>query len=400
MNRREMLAALGLVTAGGVVGCSPLAATAAAGLTPPDPRKIFDVKAYGATGDGKTLDTPAINRAIDACSSGGGGMVYVPPGTYLCGTIQLKSNVTLFLEAAAIIQGSSRSEDFGLMTGPPEQGDMNQRHVIFARDASNITLAGTGTIDGNGAAYWTQRARPATDPWGDVATYDYVASRRRPSPLLEFYNCTDLGIRGVHIRNAPGWTLRPIQCSNVFIDGISIKNPIYGLNTDGIDVTCCKNVFISNCLIETGDDTICLKSESPYGGEPAVTKNVTITNCVLSCCCNGLKIGTATHGGFENIVFSNSVIFNEDVPINQRVIGGVSLEVVDGGYIDGVLVSNIRMQRVRAPIFIRRGARKGPTDNKVNYLRGIMIENVHATGAIMTSSVTGLPGANVEDVTL
>jgi polygalacturonase len=395
-----MLAALGVVTAGGMVGCGPLSAAASGGVTPPPQGKLVDIKSHGATGDGKTLDTPAINRAVDQCSSSGGGTVYVPPGTYLCGTIQLKSNVTLFLEAGAVILGSPRPEDFSLMPGPSEQGDINQRHLIFARDGDNITLAGTGTIDGNGHAYWTPRTRPATDPWGDVATFDYVPSPRRSSPLLEFYNCTNLRIRDVHIRNASGWTLRPIQCNNVFIDNIIIKNPIYGINTDGIDITCCKNLFISNCLIESGDDAICLKSESPYGGEPAVTKNITITNCVLSCCCNGLKFGTVTRGGFENIVFSNSVIYNEDVPINQRVIGGVSLEVVDGGYMDGVLISNIRMQRVRAPIFIRRGARTGGTDSKTNFVRSIMIDNVHATGAIMTSSVSGLPGANVEDVTL
>jgi polygalacturonase len=350
-----MLAALGLVMTGGMVGCRSLTpnTTDSAGA---GQRKSFNVKSHGATGDGTTLDTQAINRAVDLCSSSGGGMVYVPPGTYRCGTIVLKSNVTFFLEANAIILGSSRPEDFTLMPGPPQQGDMNQRHLIFARDASNVTLAGTGTIDGNGPAFWTPRARPATDPWDDVATRYYLASPGRPSPLLEFYNCTNLRVRDIHIQNASGWTLRPIRCNNVFIEGISIKNPVYGINTDGIDITCCKKVFVSNCLIETGDDTICLKSESPYGGEPALTENITITNCVLSSCCNGLKIGTNTFAGFQNIVFSNSVLYNDDVPASQRMIGGISLEMVDGGYIQGVMISNIMMHRVRAPIFIRRGS--------------------------------------------
>ena len=126
-----------------------------------------------------------------------------------------------------------------------------------------------------------------------------------------------------------------------------------------------------------------------------LTKNITITNCVMTCCCNGLKFGTATRGGFENMTFSNSVIFNEQVPLNARVISGIAIEMVDGGWVDGVVISNIRMQRVRTPIFIRLGARSG-----AGRLRGVMIDNLHATGAILTSSVTGIPGHGVEDVSL
>jgi hypothetical protein len=180
----------------------------------------------------------------------------------------------------------------------------------------------------------------------------------------------------------------------VVIRGIKIRNPIIGPNTDGIDPTCCRNVFISDCDIATGDDCICLKSEGPYG-RMGLTKNITITNCVMTCCCNGLKFGTATRGGFENITFSNSVIYNEDVALNARVISGIAIEMVDGGWVDGVAISNIRMQRVRTPIFLRLGARR-----EAGRLRGVMIDNVHATGAILTSSITGIPGHEIEDVSL
>jgi hypothetical protein len=121
---------------------------------------------------------------------------------------------------------------------------------------------------------------------------------------------------------------------------------------------------------------------------------------VLTCCCNGLKFGTATRGGFENITFSNCVIANEDVALNARVISGIALEMVDGGHLEGVVISNVRMQRVRTPIFLRRGIRHAAPDGSAGRLHGVMIENVHATGAILTSSVTGLPGFDVEDVTL
>jgi hypothetical protein len=240
---------------------------------------------------------------------------------------------------------------------------------------------------------------PPEDDWRDVATYDWKPNDR-PSPLIEFAGCRYLRIEDVRIENASGWTLRPINCDNVTIRGISIRNPVIGPNTDGIDPTGCRNLTIADCYIDTGDDAICLKSENPYGGDVHVTKNVTITNCVLTCCCNGLKFGTATRGGFENVSFTNSVIFNEDVNLKARVISGIALEMVDGGWLEGVVISNIRMQRVRTPIFIRRGNRRPRPDGTPGTLRGVMIENIHATGAILTSSVTGLPGFDVEDVTL
>lgn len=404
-----MLIALGLVAT-----ASPL--LAAPTLTDngtPSPR-IFDVKNFGASGDGKTLDTAAINQAIGACSSAGGGTVYLAPGVYLSGTVVLKSNVTLYLEAGATLLGSKDIRDFtrqiqstrlntGNSTFPTDLKDAGPFHLIFARDAENIGLAGPGKIDGQGTAFWVPSGRahpPAEEAWRDVIAFDWKPHQPRPSPMLEFYNCKNLRIADLRIENAAGWTMRPINCDNVFIRGITVKNPVYGPNTDGMDLTCCHNVFVSDCLIDTGDDAICLKSENPYGGELRVSKNITITNCVLSCCCNGFKFGTATHGGFENVTFSNSVIFNDDVPLNSRVISGIALEMVDGGWIDGVLISNIRMQRVRTPIFIRRGNRKPRPDGTPGTLRSVTIENIHATNAISTSSITGIEGFDVEDVTL
>jgi hypothetical protein len=218
--------------------------------------------------------------------------------------------------------------------------------------------------------------------------------------MVEFFNCSNLRIEDVTLANSSGWTLRPVECETVSIRGIKIRNPVIGPNTDGIDPTCCRNVFIADCDIATGDDAICLKSEAPYG-KMGLTKNVTITNCVLTCCCNGLKFGTATRGGFENVTFSNSVIYNDDVPWNARVISGLAIEMVDGGWVEGVTISNIRMHRVRTPIFIRLGNRgSGQRTPTTGRLRGVSIENVHATGAILTSSITGLPGHDVEDVAL
>jgi hypothetical protein len=356
----------------------------------------FDVRKYGAQGDGKAKDTAAIQRAVDECTAAGGGMVYLSPGKYLSGTVVLKENVTFHLEAGATLLGSTDLADYRHESGPPKLGDANGKHLLFAREAKNVTLSGAGVIDGQGHAFWVPSGRktpPPEDGWRDVATYDWKPLDR-PSPMVEFFGCTNLRIEDVTLANASGWTLRPIECDTVVIRGIKIRNPIIGPNTDGIDPTCCRNVFISDCDIATGDDCICLKSEGPYG-RMGLTKNITITNCVMTCCCNGLKFGTATRGGFENITFSNSVIYNEDVALNARVIAGIAIEMVDGGWVDGVAISNIRMQRVRTPIFVRVGARR-----EGGRLRGVMIDNLHATGAILTSSITGIPGHAVEDVSL
>jgi polygalacturonase len=181
------------------------------------------------------------------------------------------------------------------------------------------------------------------------------------------------------------------------IDGVRIRNPNHGVNTDGIDITASRNVFVSNCDIQTGDDGICLKSENPYG-DLLPTKNITITNCIIATSCNAFKMGTASHGAFENIVFSNSVLYAEsDSPIYTRSSAGICVEAVDGGTVDGVTVSNIRMQNVRAPIFVRLGERnkKGGT-----FLRNVLIEGVDASGAIVSSSITGVPGLRPSDITV
>ncbi|TDD72682.1 glycoside hydrolase family 28 protein [Jiangella aurantiaca] len=366
---------------------------------------VFDIRTHGALAGATRPQTAAVQAAIDAAHSAGGGTVYVPPGTYLTGGIELRSNVTLHVEAGATLLGSPDLADYPPHAGPPPNSDANDRHLIFARDAENVGITGLGTIDGNGPAFWEPRGRPPVEPdelWRDVIAWDWkpAGDNERPSPMIELVECGNVRVENVTLRNSPGWTLRPIGCETVLIRGVRIRNPVHGPNTDGIDPTCSQNVLIADCDIDTGDDAICIKSENPYG-ELRVTRNITITNCVLTTCCNGLKIGTMTRGGVENLTFSNSVIHNGEVPLNERVIAGLALEVVDGGWIDGVVVTGIRMQNTRTPVFIRLGNRgvgqRVPTPGT---LRGIMISDVHATGAVLTSSITGLPGHHVEDVTL
>ena len=365
----------------------------------PAAKSILD---YGAVPDGKTLCTKAIQRAIDDVFRSGGGLVYAPPGIFLIGGLELKSRITFYVEAGCVLLGSKNIDDYDYHPGPPMQGDANGHHVIFAQNADDVTLCGPGTIDGQGEAYWESRHRAPASPdneWRDVSAFDYrpADSNRRPSPMIEFAQCRNVRMSTLTIRNSSGWTIRPVACDTVHIEGLRVRNPNYGPNTDGLDITACTNVFVSNCDIDVGDDAICIKSENPYG-DLLPTRNITITNCVLTSSCNGLKMGTAGRGAFENIVFSNSVIYaNNNSAINSRVIGGINVEVVDGGSADGVLVSNIRMQNVRAPIFLRLGNR---TAREGTFLRNVLIEGIDASGAICASSITGVPGLRPSDVTI
>ncbi len=398
MLRREFLVgsplAMGLVAAG-VGQAAPLLAQGTG--------TAKNILEYGAVPDGKTLNTAAIQRAIDEVFRAGGGLVYAPPGTFLTGGLVLKSRVTLYVEAGCVLLGSTSNDDYEYHPGPPVLGDAGGRHLIFAQKEEDVTLCGLGTIDGQGEAFWEPNPKRAVvlpeNAWKDVASGHYQAkyNNERPSPMVEIAECKNVRISGVTLKDSAGWTLRPVACESVVIDGIRIRNPYYGRNTDGMDITACKNVMVVNCDIVGGDDGICLKSENPYG-EVLPTRNITVTNCVVSSASNGFKMGTATRGAFENIVFSNSVIYSDaDKPLNTYVIGGINVEMVDGGSVDGVVVSNIRMQRARTPIFVRLGNR---TPKEGTFLRNVLIEGVDAEGAICTSSITGVPGLRPSDITV
>ena len=356
---------------------------------------------FGARPDGKTLNTGAIQRCIDEVFRAGGGTVYFPAGTFLTGRIDLRSGVGLKLDAGCTLRGSTSINDY---LGGDGSADRSQKHLIYARDADNVFIAGGGVIDGQGESFWEPSGKaplPPDQQWADVVSHTYKEKKSgRPSPMVRFANCRNVRVSGVRLLNSAGWTLHMLNCDDVEITGISIKNPVYGPNTDGIDITGCQSVKITGCHIETGDDAICLKSENPLGPEPRLVKDVTVTGCSLSTCCNGFKLGTSSEGGFENIEFTNSVIHNDAVPLNERVISGVALEVIDGGWIDGVHVSGIKMERARTPIFIRLGNRKRVHDYPQHGLRNVLIENVEATETVLASSITGLSADEVHKITL
>lgn len=302
LGRRAFLRGLG-----GLAGCGPLAgAPAQAG--------VYDARESGATGDGKTLDTVPIEQAIQKIAALGGGVLHFPAGEYLTGTIALRTNVTLDLAAGAVIRASGNRADY--------------RHscLIYAEDAVNAAIRGRGTIDGNGQAVWRREGgRWRTGEW-------------RPGRMMQFVRCENLLLEGFTARNSPAWTIHPVDCDRLTIQGISILNGLdsetHGPNTDGIDPDGCTRVRISGCYIQSGDDSIVLKITNRPGGN-RYCRDVTVTNCVLVTRETALKIGSESYGEFRNISFSNCAVRDAGC--------GVGLWMRDGGAIEGWTVNNISM---------------------------------------------------------
>jgi len=350
----------------------------------------FDITDYGAVGDGKTLNTGPLQAAIDACGEAGGGTVRVPNGTWLFGTIFLRDNVRLYLAPGATLLGST------------DRRHLNPRHLIVADGVRNVAIEGRGTLDAQGENLWLTEPPEAFNPdeayrWAEMWNYWRAYEVGRPIVIREAERVI---IRDLTIRDSPEHTLVFEQSRDILVDNLRIRNPLWGLNTDGIQVMGCEDVRISNCDIITGDDAIVLKSEAGRGGGRWV-RNVTVTNCTIVTATNGFKCGTGSVGGFERITFSNSTITADTSKMTLRTISGVSLMVVDGGTLRDVTVSNVTMQGMRAPFFIRLGNRGTGQDEPVpGTVHNLTLSNIIARGAFLTPTITGLPGHRVRDVLL
>ena len=268
------------------------------------------------------------------CAEAGGGIVSFPAGTYLTGTLFLRSRITCHLEAGAILLGSTDLRDYPAQT--PEfrsYTDVNyvDKSLLYAENLRDIAIVGRGTIDGQ----------------GEADAYRKKPYKERPY-LIRMIECQNVTVKDITLRDSPMWVQHYLACVNVNIDGITVHS-IVNQNNDGIDIDCCDRVRISNCDIVSGDDAIVLKSTAP---RPC--QRVTISNCTISSHCNALKCGTESTGGFKDITISNCTVYDTR-------LGGLALELVDGGILDRVSVSNITMTNTGGAIFIRLGNRVGPT---------------------------------------
>jgi len=265
-----------------------------------------DVTSFGVVGDGRTLSTAAIQRAVDAVSEAGGGTLYFPPGDYLTGTVQLKDRVTLHLGQGATLWGSTRIEDYH-----PEQ-----THLLYAVDATDIAIVGRGAIDGQGPRFWDGgRLERWLAGKGELV---------RTRDMIRFDRCREITLQDVHVRYGAFWNIGFGDCQRITIRALTLINGIYdgdGPNTDGINLWNCQRIRISDCDIQTGDDCIVVLGDS---------RDVTITNCKFTTTETALMIS-----GVRNLVFSNSTIHDAGCGVGFRVWNGI---VVDGVRVDNIVM--------------------------------------------------------------
>jgi len=408
-GRRGFLRAAGLAGAGALAIGAQIPSSRAQNA-PERGHPGFDVRSYGAAGDGKTLDTPAINRAIDAAAAAGGGTVHFPAGNYVCFSIHLKSKVALYLDQGATIVAADPATDPAQSYDPAESNkpweeyqDYGHNHwhnsLIWGEGLNDIAIVGPGLIWGKGLSRGWGSGPKAEDPG--------VANK-----AIALKTCRNVLLRDFSILHGGHFGILATGVDNLTIDNLKIDT-----NRDGIDIDCCRNVRVSNCSVNSPwDDGICLKSSYALGYARA-TEMVTISNCLL---CGSyqegtlldgtwkkfaadekvprtgrIKFGTESNGGFKNITVSNCVFDG---------CRGLTIESVDGAVIEDVACTNLTMRDVfEAPIFIRLGARmRGPAGVPVGTIRRLILNGISCTQAEASPKIAcilaGIPGHEIEDV--
>ena len=343
-------------------------------------------------GDGTTLNTAAFNATIDRLAAAGGGTLTVPAGRYLTGTIYLKSGVTLHLDNGAVIVGSTNLADYPRNPPPfPAENLLYGRYaVVCALQQHDVAITGEGKIFGQGSD--PNFSKKILQERGLAQQDAYL---NRPYGLY-FHACRRVQVRNITLQNLAYRTQLYLACDDVVVDGVTVDSRKDDCNNDGLDLDGSRDVRIANCDVAAGDDGITLKSSW------AACENVTINNCVIHALCNGIKFGAASRGGYKNVSISNCAIY-------ETGVAGIAMEVVDGGVLDGVTVSNLTMSDVSTPIFIRLGNRgekwiEGQSPAAPGVLRNVTISNVTAAvfarDGTMAASITGLPEHPVENITL
>ena len=411
LDRRSLVA-----WAGSTLAASSLPAIAQSPAATPAPNPNappwHNIRHYGATGDGSTIDSSAINRAIDAASALGGGTVYFPAGIYASYSIRLKSNITLFLDQGAVLLAAPTPHD-GLPTGgfdPAEpQGpwepyqDYGHNHwhnsLIWGESLHNIAILGQGLIWGKGLSRG----------WDGEAALPDSNKPGVGNKSIALKNCHNVTLRDFGILQG-GW----FGLLATGVDNLTVDNLVIDTNRDGMDFDCCRNVRVSNCTVNSPwDDGICPKSSFALG-YPRVTENMTITNCLvtgnyqLGSVMDGswkpfapqekayrtgrIKCGTESNGGFRNITVSNCVFEH---------CHGFELVSEDGAVCEDITITNLAMRgTVSAPIFLRLGSRmRGPAGTPVGSIRRILFSNIVSSSATLSPSlISGIPNHPIEDI--
>lgn len=353
----------------------------------------IQVRATGAVGDGHTLDTAAIQRAIDHCAEAGGGTVRFGPGVYLSGPIQLKSNVRLVLDEGAILQASTNHDLFMKEPGNWLQAKSGGEFIplVSASGATNIHIIGSGVIDGAGQVWWgpAEEARRKTPGF----------TLPRPN-LIVFTKCRNITISGVTIQNSPKFHIVPTECENVLIENVKILAPDSAPNTDGIDPSISCNVTIRNCVIDVGDDNVAIKSGRKLSDRPFACENILVEKCLFKHG-HGMSIGSETVGGVRNVIVRDMVFDGTENGIRIKSSRG------RGGVVQGLYCENIRMTNVERAITITCYYPRIPTNDAAQprtettpVYKDITIKNLSATTYENAGLIIGLPESAVENVLL
>lgn len=377
----------------------------------PGTGKQYNILHFGAVADGKTLNSTSIQAAIDKASQDGGGRVIVPEGKFLTGALILKSGVDLHLSPKAFLMGSTNPYDYPFIRQVLDKSSTDKERypgaLIGSVGATNISVTGTGTVDGRGR----QLALRLDSLYyaGVLGKEYYNLRRKRPERrpgIFKFIDCSQISVTGVTIKNATGWVQTYDLCKNLLLDHIRVESDAYW-NNDGIDVVDCTDVRITNSYVNAADDGICLKSEH----EGQIGENIYIANCTVRSSASAVKFGTASKGGFKNVVVRNIRVFD-------TFRSAIAIESVDGGILENVLVDSIVATNTGNPIFIRLGHRN--VGGEIGTLRNIVIKNMKVQVPFgrpdskydlrgpdldffhnpFPSSIVGLPDHPVENVTL
>ena len=359
----------------------------------------FSVKAYGAVADGKTLATSALQKAVDACYQAGGGTVEVPAGTYVIGTVFLKSNVELHLASGAVLKGSPHLADYHGYTMPVY--GQNYYGMLFTENAENVTISGQGTVDGNNSVFYDFTQAKALDSattryTRQKSNYRHVASgigdgpvvpRDRPRQMVVFSECKNVRVSNVSLLNSPFWTLHFADCTGVAVAGVRLYSGLLVPNADGIDFTDCRNVTVSDCDIQAGDDALVVSGYNHHFEIPGFhhlrqpSENITITNCNLQSSSSGIRIGYLDQNSVRNVTVSNCNITNST--------RGINISLRDEGSLENLIFSNIRIEtRLRTGDWwgngepIHLSAIRGNADQnvKLGQIKNVQFNNITCRG--------------------